>query len=300
VFRTVYVDPFSGAVLSDGDIVSMQWFFRHLHMRFFLPDHGILLVGLFGVTLLVSTVTGVLTFKKWWRNAFRMRLGKGRRVFWGDFHRSSGVWSLWFLILISLTGIWYGVEELLHDAGRTLPYPPFPKVIEIPADAATRSPIPVDAAIAAAQAALPGLEPGALRLSITPSDPIVVHGLTGEVLVRDRINAVFVNPYDGQVIEIWSAAEAGLATRWVHTVDRLHFGDFGGLIVKLVWFVAGLTVTVQIISGSWLWCRHRRTKQTSEARRLSPPPSAGRTGALAVSPRLLDSLHREEKYRSRP
>jgi uncharacterized iron-regulated membrane protein len=279
-FRKIYVDPFSGSVLGDSGYRTIQWFFRHVHMRFLLPDHGILIVGFFGMTLLVSTVTGVLTFKKWWRGAFRLRLGKGHRVFWGDFHRLSGIWSLWFLVLISVTGIWYGVEELIHDAGGTLVYPPFPEVAEVPAQAASHARVSIDVAVAAAQAALPGLETGAVRLSTQPRAPIVVHGVTGEVLVRDRANAVFVNPHDGSVMQIWSAAEAGPARRWVHTVDPLHFGSFGGLTTKLVWTFFGLLISAQILAGSWMWLRRART----EARRAGAAPGRPSSGLAQREP----------------
>ncbi|NQZ27074.1 MAG: PepSY domain-containing protein [Colwellia sp.] len=35
-----------------------------------------------------------------------------RKFFWADIHRLFGLWSLWLVLVISITGIWYLVESL--------------------------------------------------------------------------------------------------------------------------------------------------------------------------------------------
>jgi uncharacterized iron-regulated membrane protein len=43
-------------------------------------------------------------------------------------------------------------------------------------------------------------------------------------------------------------------------VDPVHFGSFGGLTTKILWFICGLLLTGLSASGVWLtW---RRTRQT--------------------------------------
>lgn len=258
LLRKVYVDPHRATVLADKDFMTIQRFLRNLHMKLFLPRHGILLVGVFGLILLSSTVTGILAYKKFWRGFFRLRVAKGRRVFWGDLHRLSGLWSLWFLVVISLTGIWYGIEDIIDRSGSELVYPSYPRVSAARLDSLgpeTPARVPLADAIATAKREVPGLEITAIRLSTSPSDPIVVHGGSGHTLVRGRANAVFVDPYDGSAIEVWRISEASLAKRWVHTVDPLHFGTFGGLATKIIWALFGLLIAAQIFTGSWMWLR---------------------------------------------
>jgi len=266
--RKVYVDPFTAEVLADKDIMTIQTFLRNLHMQLFLPRHGILLVGFFGLILLFSTITGLVTYKKFWRGFFRLRLGTGKRVLWGDLHRLSGLWSLWFLILTSLTGMWYGFEVVINETGSELVYPSYPTISEARLDAADGPPpgsAPLPAAIATAKREVPGLTVTTVRLSTAPREPIVIHGDSGHALVRGRANAVFIDPFDASPVEVWRISEAGLAKRWVHMVDPLHFGTFGGLATKLIWTFFGLLICVQLITGSWMWLRRARKKNARAA-----------------------------------
>jgi uncharacterized iron-regulated membrane protein len=36
-----------------------------------------------------------------------LRFKHGARIFWGDFHRLCGIWSIWFIAVISITGLWF-------------------------------------------------------------------------------------------------------------------------------------------------------------------------------------------------
>jgi uncharacterized iron-regulated membrane protein len=125
IFR-VYVNPYTGAVQGDDDYMNVQRFFRSFHMALFLPEVGLYFVSFFGFVLLTSLITGVLVYKKFWRGFFRLRLHYGRRALWGDLHKLTGVWSLWFTATIAVTGIWYFVEMALFDTGYGLEDMPTP------------------------------------------------------------------------------------------------------------------------------------------------------------------------------
>jgi len=260
-WRKVYVDPYTSEVLADKGIMTLQTFLRNLHNQLFLPRHGILLVGSFGLILLASTMTGLIVYKKFWRGLFKLRLGKGTRIFCGDLHRLTGVWSLWFLLLMSLTGLWYGVEVIIDGSGSDLVYPEYPTVSEARLNVLESSPAeraPLSEVIATAKAQIPDLEVTTVRLPTAPSQAVVVHGTSGHTLVRGRANAVFIDPYDASPIATWRLSEAGLSKRWVHTVDPLHFGNFAGLVSKLIWVVFGLMILAQIVTGFWMWRRRKR------------------------------------------
>ena len=66
---------------------------------------------------------------------------------------------------------------------------------------------------------------------------------------------------DGRTLGFWSRLY------WMQ--DPLHFGYFGGLPVKILWFILGLTPGALALTGTWMWWR-RRARVT----RVAPAPVA--------------------------
>ena len=104
----VYVDPLTAKVTGRHGWANVHRFLRQAHRHLMLPTKiGIPIVCSLALLLAVSLVSGIVTYKKWWRGFFRApRGGDGRRMT-GDLHRLMGLWSLWFVALITLTGLWY-------------------------------------------------------------------------------------------------------------------------------------------------------------------------------------------------
>ena len=65
----------------------------------------------------------------------------------------------------------------------------------------------------------------------------------------------------------------------MQTADPLHFGNFAGLFVKLVWFVAGLAISLSVLAGVRIW--HLRVNQ-SRARQREPAAGIGRGGLVVT------------------
>ena len=67
-------------------------------------------VAIFSLPLLLTSFTGLLFYKRWWKRIAMLRLRSGGRVFFSDLHRLLGIWTLLFTFVIGATGIWYFVE----------------------------------------------------------------------------------------------------------------------------------------------------------------------------------------------
>jgi len=270
----VYVDPYTGRVTGTGRWMNVQRFFRNLHMMLFIPEVGLYIVSFFGFVLAVSLATGLVVYRRFWRGLFAMPRWRARpRVFWADVHKLIGVWSLWFIVVIAATGIWYFVEAAMFDAGRGLadtPAPP-PRIAEAVLDRLGPRPPqyrPLDELIARAQAAYPGFAPRMIHWPQDKAAALDVMGDAGVTLVRSRANRVFLDPYTGAVLRVQHGDEIPLAYRWVHTADPLHFGDFGGLFTQCVWFVFGALLSMMAFTGAWIWSR-RLSDKLGRARRVS-------------------------------
>jgi len=254
-WKRARVDPYEAEVVRSGSRLYLQDYLRQLHYNFFW-GWGFYLVCLIGLPLLLSVVSGLLFYKRWWRHLFRLELGKGLHAFGSSLHRLLGVWSLIFGLIIGITGLWYLAEAEL--VSQDVAYPPGPKV---PAETMaehgpTPEPLPLDAYVAAATDAFPELQPTGIALPSSPDGTVRVEGNTGNWLVRDRANSVFLDPYTAEVVDLRRPEDLGALSWWVQAADSLHFGYWGGLASKLLWAFLGLCLPVSVLSGAYLsWRR---------------------------------------------
>lgn len=242
--RVLHIHPATGRVQGEGTWVGAQRVLRNMHRHLNLPvKYGVPLVGSLAFLLLVSFVTSLVVYKRWWRGFFRPVRWRDARTAWGDLHRLMGVWSLWFVLLIALTGVWYFVEELGLEAPSMREAAPATQA----ATPSSRLDFPV--ALAAAQQAMPGLQVERILLPGEPGDALEFQGQLSAVLVRERSNAVAVDPANGAVLLARRGEELTVHQRISEMADPLHFGYFGGYWTKIPWFLFGLTMTGLSVSG---------------------------------------------------
>jgi uncharacterized iron-regulated membrane protein len=250
----IYVDPGTERVTGHEYGRSLQDAMRALHYYLFIPrDVGFYLVTSLGFVLLGSMVTGLIVYKKFWRGFFRRpRLSRNLRTVMGDLHRLGGVWSIWFAAIISLTSIYYFFEWSGLDWNSETPRVPESHFVE------TATAQDITRWTAMARAAKPGFAITAIALPYEPGDPVIVQGHWQAVLVRERTDAVFIDPVTDRIVGSRTAHLMGAGERIVHTVDPLHFGTFGGLATRLLWTVFGLVLTGLAASGAYIYAKRAR------------------------------------------
>lgn len=262
--KRIYVDPATAEVQGTHGWITIQRFIRNLHMGLFLPQFGVLIVGSFAVFLLLTLITGLLTYRKFWRGFLKKPRRRDARTLMGDLHRLGGVWAIWFILLIGVTGVWYLVEDAVEyrwEAG-------WPQVEEVSAPPPRAQPhVPVALIEAQVARTWPGFEIDYITLPGAVSDPITVAGHAQALLVRSRANLIYLHPVTGEVIEVKDGRRISALERWIDTADPLHFGDFGGLAVKAIWFVFGLVLSFLSFSGFWLHLKRARRVAPAAQRR---------------------------------
>ena len=265
----VYVDPYSGAVQGESSYFNVQRFFRSFHMNLFAGRIGSYVVFVFSLFLLASVLLPFFFYKRWWRGFFALKRDRGRRVFWSDLHKLAGLWSALFALIIALTGVWYLAEGLRGDFGdRNYAWTAVEEgAINIlpPITPLASQELPLDALVERAKAARPDLE---IRGVWRDGGYLYVDGQSGDVLVRDRANKLYLDPRDGRIVYSQRADEQPLWWRLSDTADPLHFGNFAGLASKLLWFVFGLGLSALALTGAWL---HVQRLQRDGARRAAWP-----------------------------
>jgi uncharacterized iron-regulated membrane protein len=242
-------------------------FLTALHIQLHLPDSwGRFIVGLAGVALVSSLISGVLSHPRIVRDAFHLRLGGARRLQEADIHNRIGVWALPFHLAVSLTGALLGLSTIIvgvlalllfrGDTGKVyaLLSPPKP-----PVDARA-APLPDLAAIlATARMRTPEATPRMLTLNeLGRHDASVVITASRPGLLASQDSFVFDS--FGRLISQRHPGALNVGERILGSLGPLHFGWFGGMAVRLVWGLLGIGLCVVTVSGINVWLTRRRDK----------------------------------------
>jgi uncharacterized iron-regulated membrane protein len=259
------------AIAQDGTLVPLEanWteFLIGLHVNLHLPKSwGAFIVGLTGVALLSSLVSGVLAHPRIVRDAFHLRLGGSRRLQEADWHNRLGVWALPFHFTLALTGALLGLSTLIVAVLSLLLYRgDMGKVYELfldpppPVDARA-APLPdLAALIAKARAAAPQAQPQQLILERPGRADmrLTIHGGRPRLLVQQD-EAKF--DADGKLVEQEGPEDHALGTQMLGGIGQLHFGWFGGLAVRIAYGLLGLALCVVTSTGVTIWLSRRRDR----------------------------------------
>lgn len=249
----VRVDPYRGRVVRPATRLYLTDYLRQLHYNFH-SSWGFYLVSFVSFPLLLSVTSALLFYKGWWKRKgfFRLRSGKGPRAVWSGLHRLLGAWTLIFAVVVAVTGIWYLAENDLVPSEIAYPAPPSVAPEKMAAHGPVPAMPPLEAFVAAAREAFPELIPNGIYLPGAPGGTVTVQGQAGRPLMRDRANAVFLDPFDASVVAVRRSGESGALGWWVNAADALHFGYWGGLASKVLWALLGLCLPVLILSGAYL------------------------------------------------
>lgn len=255
-FRFVYFDPASGALTGEGQWGTVSRFLRNIHMYLSLGSTGKIVVTSLSFLLLVILVSSFYVYRQWWRKGFQLPSGAkaSSRTFWSDWHKWTGVWCWGFILLMFLTGLWYFTEHFLLKF-KVDHYPKAPKLEQ----AITYKALSLTELMQAAQKARPELDIRALNYPQSDKAPVVVTGQDDTLLVRDRANRIYLHPVTADVLKIQKGAELKPVAYISDMADPLHFGNFAGLGVKLLYFVFGFGFTFLVAGGLWMhWLRTKR------------------------------------------
>jgi len=264
----VFANPYTGEIQGNANL-TFQRFFRDLHYFLFMPFYqfGYLIVLSFAFLLLISFLTALFFYKKWWRKLFVLETKKGTLVFFRSLHRLVGLWSIPFSILFSVTGIWYFVERTNIADVRTKVNPKLPKLENTPANADSINltyDIDYDRVAEVAQKAILNLRAEDMNVPGDYDSPVYVRGNSDVPLVRQRANRVYVDPYTYQVVGIQDAKKIG-NTMWLNDIaDPLHFGYWGGLVTKIIWFFMGLGISSLVLTGIWITLKRKALQRKKQ------------------------------------
>lgn len=272
---TVYINPYTGAIQGTASGFDFRQFIRAVHGWLLLPfdngytfySFGWYIVSFLGIPMLLSLITGLVVYKRFWRGFFspRLRFNRGSRVFWGDFHRLAGIWSIPFILIISVTGIWFLIQAALFDNSISISSDGPPIYVareDVPSSIGDEPAMisPSDA-VAVVTQAYPNVTAERVSVPGNTYNHYVVDGRSQRYpLIIERFS---VNPYNGNIEKAKRLSDHTSLELVTESMRPLHTGDFVGLTLKLVYFFFGLLLTMMVFSGMTIWTK--RTFKASQA-----------------------------------
>nr|WP_145552766.1 PepSY-associated TM helix domain-containing protein [Variovorax boronicumulans] len=262
----------TGAVVGPVDSQLGQYL-RMLHVFLFFGPRWI--VGFLGVAMLVLIATGIVIHRKILAELFTQRWGRSLRVVLSDLHKSAGIWGLGFHILIAATGAWLGLAPLFEQGwayvASTAPAARAAAPAKArPAPAAMHS---LDALHAAARQAVPGLQVAHVSLRQWGTAAAQVRFTGG---LQDHLASTARVEFDAATGRMRAQHDPRTAGFWSLTnglMEPLHFGDFGGLPLKWLYFFLGLTPAMLSLTGTLVWLDGRRQRAVRSGPALPAHPA---------------------------
>jgi len=284
-FKSAIFDVHTGRLLeTPQDRFSFVSFCLRLHMELFVGLPGELFMGVMALSFVFSLISGALVYGPFMR---RLRFGTYRseaapRTRWFDLHNLLGIVTLTWTLVVGATGVMNAVSTPLFGVWRAQTMPailapykgkPMPSHLES-----------VDAAIKDVASALPHNEISSVLF------PNAVFGSPRHYVVWTRGKSpVTSRLFTPALVDVENGAMTvsnGLPwyLRALEVSRPLHFGDYGGMPLKVIWALFDVALIAVLISGVYLWLSRRKAPVERELDRLvnveELANQAAETGAL--------------------
>jgi uncharacterized iron-regulated membrane protein len=265
-------DAHTGQVLKQNkpfneDGIGFSELMLRLHRDLFAGLPGDLFMGFMALLFVIAVVSGVVVYGPFMRKLdfATVRADRSRRIKWLDLHNMLGIVTLAWLLVVGVTGV---INEL------STPLFGLWQQTDVRAMLAPMrgKPVPATSELTSAQAAFDTVQknmpemtvtsvlfPGAAFASPyhyliwTKGRTALTSRLFSPALVDARTGA-----FDGSVAMPWYL-------RALQVSRPLHFGDYGGMPLKIIWALLDLVTIVVLGSGLYLWLSRKSSARVPEA-----------------------------------
>jgi uncharacterized iron-regulated membrane protein len=270
-FKSIAIDARTAQFITEPPIEGggfMQFLF-HLHVDLFAGQWGKLFLGAMGLLLLTAIVSGVVLYAPFMRKLDfgTVRHGRTTRLKWLDLHNLLGIVTLVWALVVGATGVMNTLADVLLQVwqGTEIAAMVKPYAGQAPLDPRSTRLASMQQTVDHARAAQPGM---AIAFIAFPGTPFAsphhygVYMRGASALTSRLVKPVLVDARTAQVTDQRTLP-------WYLTVlllsQPLHFGDYGGAGLKIVWALLDLATIVVLGSGLYLWIRRGRAAQPKPA-----------------------------------
>lgn len=258
--RIVRVDAHTAAYLDAPDVTGrFTYIMLKLHTDMFAGLPGKLFLGLMGILFYAAIVSGIVVYAPSMRKLKfgTYRRGRLRVVRWLDIHNLTGIVLVMWMLVVGFTGVintWAELVIKIWQFGQLAEMTAQYKDKPLPAH-----PSSIDAAVQIAMKAEPDMKPAFVAFP-------------GTIFSSKSHYAVFMRgntPLTAKLLKpALIDAETGVLTDsrdlpwYVATLlisQPLHFGDYGGMPLKIIWAILDVITIIVLVTGLYLWLRRRQS-----------------------------------------
>jgi uncharacterized iron-regulated membrane protein len=239
-------------------------FLMELHTELLAGAAGEAVLGCMGVLFVIAIVSGCVLYAPFMR---RLAFGTVRmhrpRVAGLDLHNLLGIATVVWAAVVGVTGVMNTLEEPLFAAWQADVMARLPAAPEGGSPAVRRGSLA--AAVEAARRVLPQAKitsigyPGS-RFGLPRHYLVWTKG--GTPLTSRLFTPLLIDAETGQVAQM-----TGLPwyLRVLEVSRPLHFGDYGGMPLKIIWALLDLITVVVLATGVYLWVDRSDRMRTADA-----------------------------------
>jgi uncharacterized iron-regulated membrane protein len=267
--RLLRLDARTGQFLDEVDFRSrLTYVFYRLHVDMYAGLPGKLFLGLMGLLFCVAIISGVVLY---WPSTRKLDFGAMRRdrpriVRWLDLHNLLGIVTVVWALTVGFTGVINTWADLIFKLWQN------DQLVQMTAAYKERSlpqgPTSLEQAVTAARDVMPGMKPSFVAFPGNPfsSKSHYAVFMRGETPLTSRLlRPALVEAETGKLTDSRNLPPYATA---LLVSQPLHFGDYGGMPLKIIWAVLDVVTIVVLSTGLYLWAarlRRRRAAKTALA-----------------------------------
>ncbi|MBO9328189.1 PepSY domain-containing protein [Achromobacter xylosoxidans] len=264
--HAVRMDGRTGDVLLDGppyadDRFTFMNIMLALHVDLFAGLAGELFLGFMGLLFCVAIVSGVVLYGPFMKKLEfgTVRAARSTRLKWLDLHNLLGIVTLVWAFVVGVTGV---INELSTPLFRLWQSTELPRILEpykgagVPTELAS-----VQGAADTALKAVPGTVAGFIAFpgNAFGSPHHYIVWMRGDTPLTSRLNTPVL--VDGRSGELTTVARMPWYLTALELSRPLHFGDYAGLPLKIIWALLDVITIIVLASGLYLWLARRRATE---------------------------------------
>ena len=238
-----------------------------LHRDLFIDLPGELFMGAMALLFVIAIVSGVVIYGPFMRKLdfATVRTHRTRRIRWLDLHNLIGIVTLCWTLVVGATGVLNELSTPLFGLWQRT------DVRAMLAPMQNR-PVPSDADLSSIQSAYDTVKAAVPNMVVTsvifPGSPF---GTPYHYLVwtkgKEPLTSRLFSPV---LVDARSGALAAVVTmpwylRALEVSRPLHFGDYGGMPLKIIWALLDLATIMVLGSGLYLWLSRKPSSSSEEA-----------------------------------